>query len=196
MLWFIDRSAMVRYTSAMKTYWFALFALLLSPVLAFAEDAPPLIEDFGPLEQVVVTTKNGPVTFLVEVADTDAERTQGLMFRTELADDSGMLFNFESPRPVAMWMKNTLIPLDIIFIDPKGRILSIARNARPRSLRSMPSGGVALAALEIIKGGARKYGIARGDIVHHPMFGNAFDAPEDADKALQVAPHTPKSASE
>ena len=168
----------------MKTYLIAVLALFLFPLFAFAEEEAPTPVDFGPPESLVVETKAGPVSFMVEIANTDEERMRGLMYRTSLADNAGMLFDFETPRPVSIWMKNTLISLDVIFIDADGRVLSIARNARPKSLRSMPSGGPALSVLEIAKGGARKYGIERGDQVRHALFGNAVPAVKDAEKDL------------
>ncbi|MDQ7019625.1 MAG: DUF192 domain-containing protein [Robiginitomaculum sp.] len=176
----------------MKTLIIALLALFTVPLVAFADEAEPKRVEFGPSEPLMVETQNGPVSFLVEFANTDEERAQGLMFRTELADNAGMLFDFDGPRQVNMWMKNTLIPLDMIFIGADGHIISIARNARPKSLRTIPSGGMAAAVLEISGGGARKHGIARGDLVRHAMFGNAPDAVEDAEKDLPDEAKAPK----
>ncbi len=111
--------------------------------------------------------------FRIELAKTDEERSQGLMFRTELADDAGMLFDFgPEPRPVSMWMKNTLIPLDMAFIAENGRIARIAAMTTPRSLTSVPSGEDVLAVLEVRGGRLAELGVKEGDVVRHPMFAN------------------------
>ncbi len=174
----------------MKTYLTALILFALAPFLvlapAFAQDGAaetPELLTFGPPQPLIVETEAGPLSFSVEVADTDEHRAQGMMFRQTIGEDEGMLFDFVEPRPVTIWMKNTLIPLDIIFINTEGRIISIARNARPKSLRTIPSGGVAKAVLEIAGGGARKNGIAQGNLIRHAMFGNLPTANEGAANA-------------
>ncbi|MFN3960603.1 MAG: DUF192 domain-containing protein [Parvularculaceae bacterium] len=109
--------------------------------------------------------------FRIELARSEEERAQGLMFRTELADDAGMLFDFgPEPRPVSMWMKNTLIPLDMAFIAEGGRIARIAAMTTPRSLASIPSGEDVVAVLEVRGGRFAELGVREGDIVRHPMF--------------------------
>src|SRR3569623_112939 len=123
---------------------------------------------FQPLE---IVTKNGVHVFSVEMATTEEEKTTGLMYRKELADGKGMLFDFSPEQQVSMWMKNTFIPLDMIFIRADGRILRIAENTEPQSTRIIPSNGLAKGVLEVIGGTARKYGIAPGDRVVHPVFG-------------------------
>lgn len=121
-----------------------------------------------PLE---IATKSGVQVFAVEMAKTEEEKTTGLMYRKELADGRGMLFDFSPEQEVSMWMKNTFIPLDMIFIRADGRILRIAENTEPQSTRIISSGGLAKGVLEVIGGTARKYGIAPGDRVAHPLFG-------------------------
>ena len=121
---------------------------------------------------VTITAKDRTHRFNVEVARTNAEQDKGLMFRTSLPADGGMLFPFEKPRIGSFWMKNTLIPLDMIFIDAKGKIISIAANTKPMSTDTILSGGQALGVLEIAGGSARLLGIKPGDTVVHPMFGN------------------------
>jgi uncharacterized protein len=111
--------------------------------------------------------------FRIELARSDEERAQGLMFRTELADDAGMLFDFgPDPRPVSMWMKNTLIPLDMAFIAEGGRIARIAAMSTPRSLTSIPSGEDVVAVLEVRGGRFAELGVREGDLVRHPLFKN------------------------
>lgn len=122
------------------------------------------------LETVEVVTSRGRARFQVEIAATQAEQARGLMFRKALAPDRGMLFTYKRPQPAAYWMKNTLIPLDIIFIQPDGRILSIVRNARPHDETPLPSGGLVLGVLEIAGGRAAQLGILPGDRVLHRIF--------------------------
>ncbi len=103
--------------------------------------------------------------FYVEVADDDASRTQGLMFRDELADNRGMLFIFPAEEPRSFWMRNTRIPLDIIYLDRELRVVSISHNARPcrtRQCPSYPSTGPAQYVLEVNAGQARALNLERG----------------------------------
>ena len=136
------------------------------PTAAGAAEGPPP----AGLEVLEVATQRGAARFFVEIADDDRERAQGLMFRKSLAPDRGMLFNFHTPREVAFWMKNTLIPLDIIYIRSDGTILSIARNTTPYSEAPIPSGGAILGVLEIAGGRADELGILPGDKVSHRIF--------------------------
>ena len=122
---------------------------------------------FAPLE---IVTKSGVQVFSVEMATTEEEKTTGLMYRKELADGKGMLFDFSPEQQVSMWMKNTYISLDMIFIRADGRILRIAENTEPLSTKIISSGGLAKGVLEVIAGTAQKYGIQPGDRVAHPLF--------------------------
>jgi len=117
-----------------------------------------------------IASKSGVHTFSVEIADTEAAREKGLMYRRSLPEGTGMLFDFHQDQEVAFWMQNTYIPLDMIFIRGDGRILRIAENTEPMSTRQIPSGGPVRAVLEVIAGTARKLGIAPGDRVAHPIF--------------------------
>ncbi len=121
-------------------------------------------------EALEVVTSKGRTRFFVEVADNDAERERGLMFRKELAPDRGMLFDFKTPQPAAFWMKNTLIPLDIIYIQRDGTVLSIARNATPLSETPIPSGGPIVGVLELAGGRAEEIGLLPGDRIEHRIF--------------------------
>ena len=120
-----------------------------------------------PLE---IATKSGVQVFSVEMATTEKEKTEGLMYRKELADGKGMLFDFSPEQQISMWMKNTYISLDMIFIRADGRILRIAENTEPLSTKIISSGGLAKGVLEVIAGTAQKYGIQPGDRVAHPLF--------------------------
>jgi len=117
-----------------------------------------------------IVTGSGVHHFQVEVAQTAAARERGLMFRKSLAPNGGMLFDFKSPQPVSFWMKNTLIPLDMLFIGADGRILSIARNAAPMNEAPIPSGGAALAVLELRGGRAAEIDAEPGDKVRERIF--------------------------
>jgi uncharacterized protein len=120
-----------------------------------------------PLE---IVTKSGVQVFSVEMATTEQEKETGLMYRKELADGKGMLFDFSPEQEVSMWMKNTYISLDMIFIRADGRILRIAENTEPLSTKIIPSRGLAKGVLEVVAGTAKKYGIEPGDRVGHPLF--------------------------
>ena len=117
-----------------------------------------------------IASKTGVHTFAVEVADNDAERAKGLMYRRELPEGQGMLFDFHREQEVSFWMQNTYIPLDMVFIRGDGRILRIAENTEPLSTRLIPSGGPVRAVLEVTGGTTRKLGIAPGDRVASPIF--------------------------
>jgi len=117
-----------------------------------------------------IASKTGVHAFTVEIAGTEPEREKGLMFRKELPEGSGMLFDFHHEQEVGFWMQNTYIPLDMIFIRGDGRILRIAENTEPLSTRIIPSNGPVRAVLEVIAGTAEKFGIAPGDRVASPIF--------------------------
>jgi uncharacterized membrane protein (UPF0127 family) len=121
-------------------------------------------------EPLAVVTAKGVAHFTVEIADTDTTRERGLMFRKSLGPQQGMLFDFKTPKPVWFWMKNTLIPLDMLFIAPDGRVVSIARNATPMSETPIPAGGPVLGVLEIRGGRAEEIGAEPGDTVRERIF--------------------------
>ncbi|MGX1163952.1 uncharacterized membrane protein (UPF0127 family) [Bradyrhizobium sp. USDA 372] len=145
--------------------WLA--AILVIAVWAVA-GAPVGAASFQPLE---IVTKNGVQVFSVEMATTAEEKETGLMYRKELADGKGMLFDFNPEQEISMWMKNTYVSLDMIFIRADGRILRIAENTEPLSTKIISSRGPARAVLEVVAGTAQKYGIRPGDRVGHPLFG-------------------------
>ena len=121
-------------------------------------------------EPLTVVTQSGPKAFQVEVARNDADRAQGLMYRRTLAADRGMLFDFERVEPVSMWMKNTYLSLDMLFIRPDGTVTNIAESTEPLSTRVIPSSEPVLGVLELPAGTARRLGIRPGDTVQHPVF--------------------------
>ncbi len=123
------------------------------------------------LQPLEIVSKTGVHTFAVEMAVTPDEQAKGLMFRRELPEGQGMLFDFGREQPATFWMKNTYVSLDMIFIRADGRILRIAENTVPLSEALVPSGGPVRAVLEVVAGSAKKLGIAPGDQVAHPIFG-------------------------
>jgi uncharacterized protein len=140
------------------------FALGLVPLLGATHAAAM---EKGMLE---IATKSGVRTFNVEVAVSEDEREKGLMFRTDVPDGYGMLFDFKHDQMVSMWMKNTLVSLDMIFIRRDGTIAHIAENTEIKSERIISSGEPVRAVLEVVGGTAKKYGIAPGDKVGYPLF--------------------------
>ena len=148
-----------------------LLALLLFVAVAPATLAQSL-QSF-PTADLTIESASGRHKFHVELATTPAQLEQGLMFRRSLAPDAGMLFDFQHPSPASMWMKNTFIPLDMVFIDNSGRIINIAERAVPQSLDMIAAAAPARAVLELNGGTAARLGIRPGDRVVFPIFGNA-----------------------
>lgn len=126
--------------------------------------------DAAPLEKVTIVTASGQKSFDVEVMRTEAEREKGLMFRNYLPTERGMLFDFGVEKPVMMWMKDTPLPLDMIFIRKNGTIARIAADTEPFSLTVLSSGEPVIGVLEINAGLAEKLGIRAGDKVIHALF--------------------------
>jgi uncharacterized protein len=122
-------------------------------------------------DTIEIVTKNGVHAFSVELASNTAERALGLMFRKELPEGHGMLFEFDTEQQVQFWMHNTYIPLDMVFIAGDGRVVHVAENAKPMSDDLIPSVRPVRAVLEVIAGTARKFGIAPGDRVTGSIFG-------------------------
>lgn len=118
------------------------------------------------------TTTSEKLLFSVELALTHSQRQKGLMYRTHLDDDKGMLFIFPKAAPRSFWMRNTYIPLDIIFLQPDGTIINIVANAEPGTETQRLSAGPAKAVLEIRGGLAGELGIQPGDKVRHALLGN------------------------
>lgn len=149
----------LKFSQALRALLVFVFAFALTP--ARAQTA---------LEKLELITAGGAQAFQVEVMRTETERARGLMFRRYMPEDRGMLFDFKIEQPVMMWMKNTYIPLDMIFISRAGKVISIARDAEPMSETIIPSGGPAYAVLELNGGAAARIGLKVGDEVRHPIF--------------------------
>ena len=147
----------------------ALLAFALVALLAVAALESPRAAGKEALEPLTIETGAGIHTVMVEVADTAEERGVGLMHRTELAPDRGMLFDYATTRQATMWMKNTLISLDMFFAESDGRIVTIAERTTPLSEKRIRSGRPVRFVLEMIAGSAERLGIAPGDRLRHAL---------------------------
>lgn len=140
-----------------------LFATLL-PAIASASEA-------SQEHRLGIVTVSGTHEFSVEVMRSRDELEKGLMFRRQMGADSGMLFDFGTPQAVSMWMKNTYLPLDMVFVGRDGRVVSVKEGAVPMSEEVISSGGLVTGVIEINAGTAKRIGVRPGDRVLHPMFG-------------------------
>ena len=143
--------------SLVKALLTAFVLVLMLPLAACSDEG-----------RLTIEARNGAHSFAVEIVDTPEMRAQGLMYREELAPDAGMLFDFKESRPVSFWMRNTLNPLDMIFITEEGLVANVHAQARPHDPTSIPSDGPVMFVLEIPGGRAAELGIAAGDRVIHP----------------------------
>lgn len=145
--------------------------LLAAALVAAAAPAPaPVMAQlvgFGTSPMTIETADGRKHRFTVELALTEAQQMQGLMYRRSLAPDHGMLFIYSADAPLAMWMKNTYIPLDMLFLRADGRIINIIENVPPLTLDTRPSNGPARAAVELAAGTVARLGIRPGDRVVH-----------------------------
>lgn len=158
----------------------------------FDPTAPDAVVEYGGPDPVVIETGEGEtVTLTVELAETPEARERGMMWREELAPDAGMMFDFQVEQPVSIWMANTPLPLDLIYIRADGTIAKVAVGAVPFSRRSISSDVPVLAVLEINAGRSVELGIDPGDVVRHAWFANAVDG---ADAASQ--PEAPAEPAE
>ena len=141
-------------------------------LLAFLISGAAVADLTWRVQPVTVTTASGDHVFQSEIADTGLLRARGLMERPSLAADRAMLFDFERTAPVTMWMKNTYISLDMIFIREDGIVHWIERDTVPYSKAIISSGGPVRAVLEVAAGTAVRIGVKPGDVVRHAIFGN------------------------
>ena len=160
--------AAARGPSCSRRAWARACALALPLVYSLLAAAPAQAAE---PERLEIVTASGPQLFQVEVMRNDADRIRGLMFRRFMPPDRGMLFDFQEEQPVMMWMRNTIIPLDLVFIARNGQIANIAENTEPMSERTIPSEGPVTAVLELNAGTAARTGMKKGDQVRHAMFG-------------------------
>ena len=147
----------------------ALFIALAAP--AFGQTSKDDVVDFGPPVPLTIVSKESTHTFSIERAITLDQQARGMMFRESMEPDTGMLFEFDEPKIATIWMKNTPLPLDIIFVRSNGKILKIEHMAQPYKLRSASSEAIVAAVLELQGGRSKELGIMPGDIVQHEFFG-------------------------
>ena len=149
-----------------KRFAFAVFIVAAAACIVASSQTARSAE-----QQIVeIASKTGVHVFSVDLAVTDEERARGLMYRQSVPESYGMLFDFKRDQEVDMWMKNTYVSLDMIFIQSDGRIRRIAENTETQSEKIIPSGGQVRAVLEVVAGTARKLGIEPGDRVASPIF--------------------------
>jgi uncharacterized protein len=160
--------------TTLRTAAFVVFVTLSACAQQAAEVAPTTsgasIGPTAPTEVLTIETHRGEVRLNVEIADDEAERNRGLMYRDPLPDDRGMLFHFQQPEHASFWMRNTPSSLDIIFIGVDGRILNIADHTTPYSDAPVPASGLTRGVLELRAGRAEELGIRPGDRVRHRIF--------------------------
>ncbi|MEO5375288.1 MAG: DUF192 domain-containing protein [Alphaproteobacteria bacterium] len=154
----------------MKTLRAAVLGLVMAAAGVFLPGGPPRAAESAPAALVIRTAAGASHPFRVEVVASPEDRARGLMYRPGLAADAGMLFDFGEVQPVAMWMKNTLIPLDMLFIAADGRVVSIAERTVPHSLEPVGPAEPVRSVLEVPGGTAARLGIRAGDRIEHPLF--------------------------
>ncbi len=155
----------------MKRSILVMFATLYSLSAGAQLPEPTKPQPDLPKEKLTILTRQGAKhVFNVEMATTEDQQTTGEMFRTTVPADGGMLFDWRFPRESQMWMRNTLVPLDMVFINSDGKIRSIAENTVPRSLAVIDSQGPVRATLELAAGTTAKLDIRVGDTVEQRIF--------------------------
>jgi len=147
----------------------ALLIAMSTPALA--QTSKDDVVDFGTPVPLTVVSEDATHTFMIDRAITLEQQARGMMFRESMDPDSGMLFEFDSPKIATIWMKNTPLPLDILFVRSNGKILKIEHMAQPYKLRSASSEAIVAAVLELQGGRAKELGIMPGDVVKHEFFG-------------------------
>lgn len=188
---------------AMRNLLLPILLVLSAPAAAQQDpSAQDTLIEFGGPETLSVETAEAVHEFTVDIAATPDQMERGLMWRDTLAADAGMLFIYDPVRPASMWMRNTQISLDILYLDEDGEVLKLIAHAQPGSLRSLGSSFPVAGVLELAGGRALELGILPGSVVRHAAFDNlvAETAGEDpapaADGAIEAAPVEDESASD
>jgi uncharacterized membrane protein (UPF0127 family) len=153
-----------RFAAAAKAAFF-----FVSVITACVLWSSPAVRAGEALQRLEFVTESGPHAFRVELADTPEERAKGLMFRRSMPQDQGMLFDFGDNISIMMWMKNTYIPLDMVFITREGVVSKIVADTTPMS-ENVIAGGVVSAVVELNAGVAKQIGLKPGDEVRHAVF--------------------------
>ena len=152
----------------MANYLLKLIALV--GCLFVLESRHAVSDTIFPQSEILIVSKSGEHKFVVDVATTMAQRQMGLMYRKNMARNRGMMFDFGEEQLIAMWMKNTLIPLDMLFVDKTGKILQIERATTPLSLETIAGRRPAMSVIELNAGLTTELGISEGDQVMHNIF--------------------------
>ena len=152
----------------MANYLLKLIALV--GCLFVLESRHAVSDTIFPQSEILIVSKSGEHKFVVDVATTMAQRQVGLMYRKKMARNRGMMFDFGEEQLIAMWMKNTLIPLDMLFVDKTGRILQIERATTPLSLETIAGRRPAMSVIELNAGLTAELGISEGDQIMHNIF--------------------------
>lgn len=152
--------------------WAVLCGMVFLASVAVSQPVSAQPQPTLPQSDLVIQTAKGDQRFRVELADNDMTRARGMMFRTGMAPDAGMLFDFKQEQMASFWMRNTLLPLDMLFIKADGTILNIHQRAIPHDETGINSAGPVRAVLELNGGTASRLGIKPGDRVQHAIFGN------------------------
>jgi uncharacterized protein len=158
------------------------FVLLVAFVMSFMLHGAALAVEPAKMESLTIVTEDSATMLTAEIADTDELRSRGLMFRHRLPENQAMLFDFETPRPASMWMKNTNMSLDMLFVREDGTIAAIAENTMPQSLDTISVREPVRGVVELAAGTVKRLGIRPDDVVFHRIFSTAevepaFDVP-------------------
>ena len=167
----------------MFKYFTALFACLVGLSATAQTEAI-----YMPTAPLTIVTQAGEITIMAEVADDPEETATGLMFREGIAADAGMIFDFGVPREANMWMKNVPFSIDMLFLGEDGEVLTIVSHVQANSERRINPGFAVNGVVELAAGQAKAFGIAPGDTVLHPIFGNWVDAEESSEEAIEETP--------
>jgi len=157
----------------MKNFILSFVLVFVMAGSVFAQTNRDDAVDFGEPVPLIIQSESGPHEFSVEEAKTEPQQARGMMFREEMGEDTGMIFEFDEPKIATIWMKNTAISLDILFVRSNGKILKIEHMAQPYKLRSASSEAVVAAVVELKGGRANELGIRPGDTVQHAFFQNS-----------------------
>ncbi len=176
-----DAATMPANEAASPSFWkltglrvrHRLAAMVAAALIVMAAVSLPHMAQADDTDTLTIVSGDTRHVFSVELVDTPESRGRGLMYRRSMPDDHGMLFDFDRVEMVSMWMRNTYIPLDMLFIRADGSIARIARDTEPLSERQISSGEPVLSVFEINAGISDRLGIAAGDIVEHPLFNNS-----------------------
>lgn len=181
----------------MRNLLLAFLLCLSAPALAQQDPTAENADiQFGGPDSLIIETGEASHAFTVELALTPEQQQRGLMWREALAPDSGMLFHYAPARPTSMWMENTRIALDILYIGADGQVVKLIANAQPESHRSLNSDFPVAGVLELAGGRALELGIRPGATVRHAIFNNVLPSEVEAEPEVEAAAETEETAAE